>query len=66
MFELWRPQGKKIEKIERDDAFWNNDMKDKLTKFYNDCLLPELIDSRYAQSLPIKNPHYINEAKIES
>ena len=42
----------KIEKIERDNAFWDNDMKDKLTKFYNDCLLPELIDPRYPQSLP--------------
>ena len=40
----------------KDDAFWDSNMKDKLTKFYNDCLLLELIDSRYPQSLPIKNP----------
>ena len=60
------PKDTKIEKIERDDRFWGNDMKDKLTKFYNACLLPELIDPRYPQSLPIKNPDCINEAKIES
>ena len=33
---LWTFQGTKIEKIERDGAFWDNYMKNKLTKFYND------------------------------
>ena len=53
------PQGTKIEKIERDDAFWKNNMKAKLTKFYNDCFLIELINPCYPKSLPIRNPDYI-------
>ena len=60
---LWTFQGTKIEKIERDGAFWDNYMKNKLTKFYNDYLLPELIDQCYPQSLFIKNPGYIIEAE---
>ena len=63
IFVLWTPKGIKIEKIERDDAFWDNNMKEKLIKFYYDCLLPELIDPRYPRSLPIRNPDYIIEAE---
>lgn len=38
-------------------------MKEKLIKFYFDCLLPELIDPRIPRSLPIRNPEYIIQAQ---
>lgn len=62
LFVLWTPQGIKIEKIERDDSFWEKQMKEKLIKFYHDCLLPELIDPRFPRSLEIRNPEYIIKA----
>ena len=63
LFVVWTPKGTKIEKIERDEAFWKANMQEKLTKFYFDCLLPEIIDPRYPRKLPIRNPEYIKEAR---
>lgn len=45
-----------VEEIHRDDAFWNEHMFPKLRSFYFHCLLPEIIDPRYARNLPIRNP----------
>lgn len=60
-FTLWTPKGLKVERIERDDEFWNVNMKDKLERFYMDCLLPELVDPRHIRSMSIRNPTYIME-----
>lgn len=71
-FIVWTPKGMKIEKIERDDSFWSLKMVDKLTQFYMNCILPELIDPRKTRSMPIRNPHYIlaaiekREAKLKN
>lgn len=50
-------------KIKKDDEFWRKEMVDKLTKFYINCLLPELIDSRRKRCMPIREPSYIIEAQ---
>ena len=63
LFVLWTPRGLLDEYIERDDKFWKEMMQPKLTAFYMDCLLPELIDSRYRRCMPIRNPMYIIEAQ---
>lgn len=63
LFVLWTPKGTKIERIDKDDSFWETNMKEKLIKFYFDCLLPELIDPRFPRSLPIRNPQYIIDAQ---
>jgi hypothetical protein len=63
LFTLWTPRGTKIEKVERDDSFWENNMEHKLITFYLDCLLPELLDPRFPRSLPIRNPEYIIQAQ---
>lgn len=35
----------------------------KLVQFYEDCALPELLDSRRERNMPIRDPEYIIEAK---
>lgn len=63
LFVVWTPHGMKMEKVERDESFWEKHMKEKLEKFYFDCLLPELADPRYPRHMPIRNPEYILEAQ---
>lgn len=62
VFCLWTPLGMKIEKIQRDDEFWYSEMEEKLKAFYNDCILPELVDPRHTRSMPIRNPLCILQA----
>ena len=52
----------KITKVLRDDNFWSTKMEPRLTKFYMDCLLPEIIDPRQTRSRQIRNPYYTREA----
>lgn len=63
IFALWTPLGLKMEQILRDDVFWEENMKCKLIKFYEDCVLPELLDPRRERNMPIRDPEYIIEAK---
>lgn len=65
LFVLWIPSGIKIEKIERDDIFWENKMKKHLLDFYMECLLPELIDPRYPRSMDIQSLQTILNAVKE-
>lgn len=37
-----------------------------LTRFYYDCMLPEILDSRHNRHMPIRNPRYIIEAQQEA
>lgn len=64
---FWTPKGLKMERIERDDGFWSNNMEEKLKDFYFSCLLPELIDPRYTRTMAIREPknilHAIEEYK---
>ncbi|XP_076685768.1 uncharacterized protein LOC143377868 [Andrena cerasifolii] len=57
-FCLWTPKGMKVTTVTRDDRFWATEMEDKLSKFYEDCMLPEIIDSRYNRQQPIREPPY--------
>lgn len=46
-----------ILRIERDDEFFKNNMKTILTGFfYENYLLPEIIDSRITRNMKIRNP----------
>lgn len=62
IFVVWTEVDMKVEQIEKDDAFWEKNMKDKLKKFYFDCMLPEIIDSRLDRKMNIREPEYILEA----
>lgn len=55
----------KVYYVKRDDQFWQSSMKSKLTHFYFDCLLPELVDSRHERGMEIRNPEYIMVALKE-
>lgn len=59
LFALWTPLGLKMEKIVRDDVFWKENMVSKLVQFYEDCVLPELLDPRRERNMPIRDPEYI-------
>nr|XP_034195188.1 uncharacterized protein LOC117611362 [Osmia lignaria]XP_034195190.1 uncharacterized protein LOC117611364 [Osmia lignaria] len=59
LFCLWTPKGMKIVKVPRNDTFWATEMEEKLKKFYKDCMLPEIIDSRFNRHQPIREPAYI-------
>ncbi|XP_077274118.1 uncharacterized protein LOC143903921 [Temnothorax americanus] len=63
IFALWTPFGLKYTIVERDDRFWETKMLSLLKRFYENCLVPEIIDSRAARKMPIREPQYIIEAQ---
>nr|XP_042908919.1 uncharacterized protein LOC122271496 [Parasteatoda tepidariorum] len=65
LYIMWTPKGVKIEKIFKDDRFWNKEMKLKLQQFYFDCILPELVDPRHTRSMKIREPEYIIQVQNE-
>ena len=63
IFAVWTPYGIKYTIVKRDDTFWEVKMLPSLKRFYEDCLVPEIIDSRVARNMPIREPQYIIEAQ---
>ena len=63
MFAMRTTKGMAILRIERDDNFWNQNMQPQLSTFYDNCLLPEILDSRFLRNMPIRDPPYILEAQ---
>ncbi|CAH1710462.1 unnamed protein product [Aphis gossypii] len=53
-FVVWTPKGFIMDKIQRDESFWNDKIEPRVTEFYMNSLLPEMIDSRRARDLPIR------------
>ncbi|CAL1671558.1 unnamed protein product [Lasius platythorax] len=41
-------------------------MEPFLSRFYMECLLPEIVDSRRNRSMPIREPEYILHARVEA
>ncbi|KYN22628.1 hypothetical protein ALC57_04967 [Trachymyrmex cornetzi] len=66
IFAIWTPKSLKIVRVDRDDVFWKNQMLPRLTRFYLECMLPELVHSRHNRHMPIREPRYILEAKEEA
>ncbi|KAJ8889440.1 hypothetical protein PR048_008939 [Dryococelus australis] len=46
----------------RSDEFCKTAMEEKLSRFYMDCVLPE-VHPRQRRSMPIRNPTYIRNAQ---
>lgn len=63
IFAIWTPKSIKTVRVSRDIDFWKNEMQPLLTRFYKECMLPEILDSRYNRHMPIRNPKYILEAQ---
>ncbi|KAL0821591.1 hypothetical protein ABMA28_005043 [Loxostege sticticalis] len=61
LFAVWSGENTplKIEYIHRNDDFWASKMAPKLTKFYLECLLPEIVDSRLRRGMSIREPQEI-------
>ncbi|XP_076670751.1 uncharacterized protein LOC143370039 [Andrena cerasifolii] len=59
LFCLWTPKGMNVITVPRDDSFRATEMEKKLRKFYEDCMLPEIIDSRYNRQQPIREAPYV-------
>ncbi|KAK3924298.1 Reticulocyte-binding protein 2-like protein a [Frankliniella fusca] len=60
VFVVYAKEWEHIEEIERDDEFWNNEMRDKLERFYKEALLPEIVMPLYQYRLEKKD---IREAR---
>jgi hypothetical protein len=54
-FCIWTSRDILYEKIKRDDNFWKTKMLLHLVNFYNNCLLPEMVDPRYDRNLPLRD-----------
>ncbi|XP_054265988.1 uncharacterized protein LOC128988593 [Macrosteles quadrilineatus] len=48
-----------IERIYIDSELWRQVMLPKLKRFYMDCMLPEIADSRIAREMRVRDPDYI-------
>lgn len=48
-FVVYTTKGIHVQEIRRDDAFWRAKMEPFLLRFYKDCILPEIVDSRLAE-----------------
>lgn len=44
--------------MQRDEEFWRNNIEPKATKFYHNCLLPEIVDPRKSRSVPLRNLNF--------
>ncbi|XP_063215781.1 uncharacterized protein LOC134527223 [Bacillus rossius redtenbacheri] len=58
LFAVWTSERKKIKvmRVEKDDHFWKKEMEPYLTRFFYECMLPELVDPRHTRSLKIREP----------
>lgn len=54
-FIVWTPTELIVEKIVRDEKFWQDYMESQLTEFFYKCLLPELVNPQFPKKLPIKD-----------
>lgn len=61
-FIVYANQKIHVQRIHSDNDFWRTEMEPLLTRFYNECVLPELVDSRLDRNMKIKDPPYILDA----
>ncbi|KYN21748.1 hypothetical protein ALC57_05874, partial [Trachymyrmex cornetzi] len=66
IFAIWTPKSVKTVRVDRDIDFWKNKMLPFLTRFYLECMLPEIVDSRHNRNMPIREPQYIIKAQTAS
>ncbi|CAB3249485.1 unnamed protein product [Arctia plantaginis] len=57
LFAVWlgERQAMAVEKIQRDEDFWEKKKISKLTDFHMDHILPELIDPRHTRNMPLRH-----------
>lgn len=52
-----------VQRIVTDGKLWNEVMLPKLRRFYMECVLPEIADSRIVRQLRVRDPDYILHAR---
>ncbi|KAL1469698.1 hypothetical protein MTO96_024883 [Rhipicephalus appendiculatus] len=62
---LYTTKGIHVQEVRRDDAFWRTKMEPFLLRFYKDCVLPEIVDSRLARSMAVRRPEW-NRLAVEA
>lgn len=65
MLILYCDFGTEFISVERDENFWLTHMVPKLSRFFYECVLPELADSRHARGLRCRDSLYIKNAQNE-
>ncbi|KAL1460356.1 hypothetical protein MTO96_027534 [Rhipicephalus appendiculatus] len=63
-FVVYNTKGIHVQEVRRDDAFWTTKMEPFLLRFYKDCVLPGIVDSRLARSMAVRCPEW-NRLAIE-
>ena len=61
LFVIHTLLSRKYLRIDVDEKFWKEKMEKQLIRFYMDCMLPEILDSRHNRRMPIRNPQYTIE-----
>lgn len=66
LFAVWSGENTplKTAMIAKDDSFWENDMKEKIIKFYTNWLLTEIVDSRKMRGMPLRE-NESNKSEVE-
>ncbi|XP_063216740.1 uncharacterized protein LOC134527744 isoform X1 [Bacillus rossius redtenbacheri] len=61
LFAIWTSKDIpiKVVTVQKDDQFWKEKMEKQLTRFYFDCMVPELVDPRSTRNMEIRDPEYI-------
>jgi hypothetical protein len=54
-FVVFTGQGVSVERIFYDEQFWNENPFTKLTSFYDNCVVPEIVSSVHSLGVPIRD-----------
>ena len=54
-FVIFTTQGISVERVKYDALYWQNTLVPKLTKFYDNCVAPEVVSPVHALGLPVRD-----------
>ena len=54
-FVIFTTQGISVERVKYDALYWKNTLVPKLTKFYDNCVAPEIVSPVHALGLPVRD-----------
>ena len=54
-FVVYTKKGISVERVPFNETYWNNKLLPKLIKFYDSCVLPEIVSPVHALGLPVRD-----------
>lgn len=63
VFLIWSTNVMHYTVVLRDDEYWKSKMEIKLIRFFNECLVLKIVDSRKERSRPIREAEYCLKAQ---